>query len=662
MPTAAANDQSTTEDAIALKHALEAGVRCLQRRQQSHGGWEGDYSGPLFLLPGLVIACEVAGIELTPARRRGMQRYVRRTQNRDGGWGLHVESKSYLFGTVMNYVAGRILGVCAADPALIRARAWIHRHGGAEAIPSWGKYWLALLNVYRWEGVNPVQPELWLLPRWMPIHPSKLWCHTRAIYLPLCYLYATRVQARETSLTRQLRQELFVQPWSAIDWSSLRSKVADNDQTTPQGRLLRSLHACLSFYESYHLGSLRRRALRFVIGQVHHEDASTAYLDIGPVSKALNLLCVWHADPDSAALHRHIERIEDYLWEGPDGLRMQGYNGSQFWDTAFAIQALLETDLGSTTRSILRAAHSFVDDNQVRQDVDPDGQYFRDRTKGAWPFSTAEQGWPVSDCTAEGIKVSLLLASQVDEPIGEQRLRHAVDRLLEAQNPDGGWSEYERRRGPLWLERLNPAEVFGRIMVAYSYVECTSACIQGLVAFASRFSAYRKTEILGAIARAAEFLKQQQRDDGSWYGGWGVCFTYGTWFGVEGLLAAGESRASSRLRAAADFLLSKQRSDGGWAESHLSCVKGRWVERANSQVVQTSWAMLALMASGSRDRRALARGASCLLGRQQRDGDWPAEGTHGVFNQTCMINYDNYRTIMPLWALGRYRGYIGMRE
>lgn len=31
-----------------------------------------------------------------------------------------------------------------------------------------------------------------------------------------------------------------------------------------------------------------------------------------------------------------------------------------------------------------------------------------------------------------------------------------------------------------------------------------------------------------------------QRRDGSWYGSWACCFTYGTWFGVEGLVAAGE--------------------------------------------------------------------------------------------------------------------------
>lgn len=33
--------------------------------------------------------------------------------------------------------------------------------GGAIGVPQWGKYWLAALNLYKWEGVNPVLPEFW---------------------------------------------------------------------------------------------------------------------------------------------------------------------------------------------------------------------------------------------------------------------------------------------------------------------------------------------------------------------------------------------------------------------------------------------------------------------------------------------------------------------
>lgn len=33
--------------------------------------------------------------------------------------------------------------------------------GGAAGIPSWGKFWLAILNVYSWDGMNTLLPEMW---------------------------------------------------------------------------------------------------------------------------------------------------------------------------------------------------------------------------------------------------------------------------------------------------------------------------------------------------------------------------------------------------------------------------------------------------------------------------------------------------------------------
>ena len=55
--------------------------------------------------------------------------------------------------------------------------------------------------------------------------------------------------------------------------------------------------------------------------------------------------------------------------------------------------------------------------------------------------------------------------------------------LLTLQNPDGGWATYENNRGYGWYEWLNPSEVFGDIMIDYSYVECSMASLSALYAF-----------------------------------------------------------------------------------------------------------------------------------------------------------------------------------
>ena len=155
-----------------LEDAIDRGLRYIERFRTEEGSIKRENDGPLFLTPGYVFAHYATGTRLPEDHRRGLERFVRRTQNGDGGWALHFEGDSRLFTTVLNYVALRVLGAAADDPAGERARDWIARHGGAVAVPSWGKCWLAVLGLYDWEGVQPIPPELWLLPRWLPFIPD----------------------------------------------------------------------------------------------------------------------------------------------------------------------------------------------------------------------------------------------------------------------------------------------------------------------------------------------------------------------------------------------------------------------------------------------------------------------------------------------------------
>ena len=63
------------------------------------------------------------------------------------------------------------------------------------------------------------------------------------------------------------------------------------------------------------------------------------------------------------------------------------------------------------------------------------------------------------------------------------------------QNSNGGFASYETKRAGSVMEMINPAEVFGDIMVDYTYVECTSAVLQALKHFADAFPDHRSKEI-----------------------------------------------------------------------------------------------------------------------------------------------------------------------
>lgn len=87
----------------------------------------------------LYFACSLFG------EQRELANYAMK-QNRDGGWGLHIEGPSTMFGSALSYVTLRLLGEEAdgGDGALEKARQWILDHGGATAIISWGKMWLSV--------------------------------------------------------------------------------------------------------------------------------------------------------------------------------------------------------------------------------------------------------------------------------------------------------------------------------------------------------------------------------------------------------------------------------------------------------------------------------------------------------------------------------------
>ncbi|CAJ1348635.1 unnamed protein product [Effrenium voratum] len=667
--------------------AARKGFNFYQMLQCKDGQWAGDYGGPHFLLPGFVIAAYITGHldTIFPApHQKAIQVYLLNHQQEDGGWGSHIESPSTMFGTVINYVALRLVGVKSQEPACDKARAFMHQHGGALYAPSWAKFWLAVLGVYEWEGIAPVPPEMWLLPQWFPLHPGRFWCHCRMVYLPMCWLYARRFSysALQDPLTVALRSELYTEKYGDIDWRRHVHSVADIDNYSPLNPVMRLLQDVLLVYERFGPWKwLRQLSCDFALEYIHSEDVETNYLTIGPVSKALHLLVSWVAaggPGESASKSRsfqaHIARVPAYLWVAEDGMKVQGYNGSMAWDTSFAVQAAVETDLVDEFKEMSKKAWGWLVREQVRSLPQGDWKHWRQPIQGGWGFSTAEQAWPVSDTTAEAFKAVLQLRKfaciQTEgEHMPDQHLFDTARFLLSYQNNDGGWATYENTRGWKWYELMNPSEVFGDIMIDYSYVECSASAMQALALFSEQFPTHRRREIATAIRRGARFIEAMQRADGSWYGCWGNCFTYGCWFGVEGLLCAGRSKSCSAIRRCVQFLLGKQAADGGWGEDFANCFNRDYAVReklygcdSGSTVVQTSWALLALMAADCQESTAVQRGVQLLLRRQLASGDWAQENIGGVFNRSIGITYTSFRNVFPLWALGRFAKDYGPRH
>jgi squalene/oxidosqualene cyclase-like protein len=670
-------NQSTAIDGAenGLSTALERGWEWIGARQSANGSWEGEVIWCPIITAQYVIARRIlnrdANFSLDDATRAGIIRYFEGTRVNGVGWGLHRESHPYVFVTTLVYVALRLLGISAEHPLTQPAREWLlAQPGGVAAIPTWGKFWLALIGLYEYRGMNRIPPELFLLPRWFPAHPDKLYCHTRYIYLGMAYL-AGREFRVELPETAQLREELYATPYAQVDFAASRNHLSPSDVYVQPTPLLRRMFGLLRWGARLSPAPLRRRALAYCASRIEYEQRASRYQGLSPVNGILNTLALSDmSDLRHPDLQASVEGLERWRWQDErEGVRFAGAR-SNAWDTAFTMQALLESAPAiAREREFLRGGYGFLRDTQMTEELPDRRGQARDPIRGGWCFSDGQHRWPVSDCTAEALSAVLAAHRCHDliparERISDDRLQSAAEFILARQNPDGGFGTYERRRGGRFLswisERINPSEMFGQCMTEGSYIECTASAVKALSRYERAFPGRMATA--APVARACSFLRSRQLADGSYPGFWGINFTYASLFVAEALHESlhdpGHVAGDPTLRRIGDWLIAHQRQDGGWGEHYTSCLDGVYREHPQSQAVMTAWAVLALLLIIDPERgpesSAVERGVAWLISRQTGNGIWPREAVNGVFFGSAMLDYELYRAYFPAWALARY--------
>ena len=617
-----------------VERAVSRAVRWFLSAQHRDGYWWGELEADTTLESDYILYLAILGQQESKKVPK-LAKYVRDRQLPDGGWNIFYGGPSELNATVKAWVALRLAGDSASAPHLERARKKIHELGGLESTNSYVRFYLAMVGLIDWKMVPAIPPEIMLLPNWFALNLYEMSSWTRAIVIPLAIVYAHKPAWR---LSDDISvDELFLKPGAqppSLQWD--RRLVCWKN-------FFWGLDRCVKLYNRLPWKPFRRialaRARQWMLDRLERsEGLGTIY---PAMMNSVFALFAERGDTTDPLLAREIAFLERYEIEEKGSLRVQPCI-SPLWDTAIAMVSLEEAGLDPSHPSLLSASRWLVR-NQI---LGPgDWQVKNQKAEpGGWAFEFRNDFYPDVDDTA----FVLMALSRVSDP-NPVPLRTAMQRglgwLVSMQNRDGGWGAFDHENNLDFLNNIPFAD--HNAMLDPSTADVTARALECL-----GHMGWPVTHPV--VARAHEYLKREQEQDGSWFGRWGVNYVYGT----SGVLRAFEAvglRSSAESERAADWLVRVQNADGGFGETILSYYDPARKAEGKSTASQTAWGLIGLLATLGPADPAVERAVDWLVSHQNEDGTWDEDAFTGTgFPRVFYLKYHLYRNSFPLYALARY--------
>jgi squalene-hopene/tetraprenyl-beta-curcumene cyclase len=622
--------------------AVGRAAQALLARQRPDGHWVFELEADATIPAEYILLRHYLGEpdDLELERKIGV--YLRRVQGAHGGWPLFHDGALDVSATIKAYFALKMIGDSPDAPHMTRARDALLAHGGAGACNVFTRILLALYGVISWRAVPKIPVEIMHLPRWFPIHLSKVSYWARTVIVPLLVLASKRPRARNPRGVSI--DELFLRPPM-----QMRGLPRGGHQKEPWASFFFALDGVLQVAEPYFPKATRQsaiaKAVAFVDERLNGEDG------LGAIFPAMaNAVMMYDAlgfgedYPNRATARASVEKL---LVIKTDEAYCQPCL-SPVWDTALAAHTLMENGDPASEGAALRGL-AWLKPLQV---LDVAGDWAEERPNvrpGGWAFQYRNDHYPDLDDTAvvamvmDRARHRAQTAGAYDEAI--DRSREWVEGL---QSKNGGWGAFDADNTYHYLNNI-PFADHGALLDPPT-VDVAARCVSMLAQLGEAADSPR-------MRAALAYLEREQEPDGSWFGRWGVNYVYGTWSALCALNAAGVDPAGPMVRRAVGWLVAIQNADGGWGESCDSYrLDYRGYEPAPSAASQTAWALLGLMAAGECDSPAVARGVAWLTAHQNEAGEWPEDTyTGGGFPRVFYLRYHGYSKFFPLWALARYR-------
>ncbi len=626
-----------------LERCIETAAAALLAQQRPDGHWVFELEADATIAAEYVALQHFLG-ESNPAIEAGLANYLRRLQGRHGGWSLFHGGAFDMSASVKAYFALKLAGDAPDSLHMRRAREAILAHGGAGTTNVFTRILLALFGVISWSAVPIIPVEIMFLPRWFPFHLSRVSYWSRTVLVPLLVLHALKPRARNPRGV--LLDELFPEQGPrARRWARAPHQSRIHFAT------FAAIDATLRLADRLIPKGVRRRAIAravaFVTERLNGEDGLGAIFPA--MANAVMMLDALGYPRDHRDVVLARRAIDKLLVIRSEETYCQPCV-SPVWDTVLVCQTLLEVG-GTHARAAVRDGLLWLEARQVLETVGDWAEQRPHVRPGGWAFQYANPHYPDLDDTAV-VVMAMDRFARCRVTRGDPDFREAICRarewVLGLQSTNGGWGAFDVDNTSEYLNHM-PFADHGALLDPPT-ADVTARCA-GMIAQLG--NAADGT----ALSKALEFLRQNQEDEGSWYGRWGMNYIYGTWSVLCALNAAGVSPQAPEVRRAVAWLISIQNDDGGWGEAGGSYrLDYRGHERAPSTASQTAWALLGLMAAGEVRAHAVARGVNYLLRHQSPDGFWSEpQFTATGFPRVFYLRYHGYARFFPLWALARYR-------
>jgi len=668
---------SSVPFAVQTVHQLNAPLRAaivrtrqwLLAEQQPEGHWVAELEGDTILESEFILLQAYLGKHDSDLCRK-CARHMLSQQLPDGGWAIYPGGPLEISASVKAYFALKLTGHDPSAEYMQRARAAILAHGGADAVNSFTRFYLALLGQIGYDHCPAVPPEFLLLPKWFPVNLYSISAWSRTILVPLAIMSAYQPVAQLDA--KFSIRELFVK--APQDWPALRCPgLKQSRWPLSWERFFRGVDRTFKFLQRRNWLPLRKRGLakakRWMVERFEGSDGLGAIFP-PMVWSIIALKCLGYAD-DSTEMRYCHERLEGLIIEEPETARLQPCK-SPVWDTAITLRALADAGV--------KPQHAAVQNGigwLMKKEVRRRGDWAENvpAEPGGWAFEYANEFYPDVDDT---IMVMMALRTQfendqakslglpeldlVAEFSAEDRtealrriasldkltaaLKRAEQWIIAMQNSDGGWGAFDKD---------NTAEFLCAVPFAdhNAMIDPSSPDLAGRVLEALAKVGRKQGD--PTVDRAIRYVRATQEPDGSWYGRWGVNYIYGTWQVLVGLVAAGIPQEDPAIVAGANWLLAHQQSNGGWGETPETYADPTLRGQGPVTPSQTAWALLGLIAAGLGNSQAVADGVQWLLEHQLSDGTWDeTEFTGTGFPRVFYLRYHYYRIYFPLMALSQY--------